>query len=187
MGIRGRGQLGYDEDNQGVQEQDIVFWYVAHLPHMAALGPTKWGSPWPHLENSAIAEGPESVSAETRAGLNAVVFSIATPLLGTLYCARIAWTTPISGEYNWHTPPEHNGVSTNRLQDYQLASPCFLCRNSSHRKDTMSHRNFFSIEVRPPQTIRSGTRPPYSDPPSTSAAFPGDVRAFRIYDREIAP
>jgi hypothetical protein len=37
-----RGQLGYDEDNQGVQEQDVVFWYVAHLPHMAALGPTKW-------------------------------------------------------------------------------------------------------------------------------------------------
>ncbi|WHZ25504.1 MAG: hypothetical protein OJF51_000299 [Nitrospira sp.] len=24
------------------KEQDIVFWYVAHLPHMAALGPTKW-------------------------------------------------------------------------------------------------------------------------------------------------
>ena len=37
-----RGQLGYDEDNQGVQEQDIVFWYVAHLPHMSALGPAKW-------------------------------------------------------------------------------------------------------------------------------------------------
>jgi hypothetical protein len=37
-----RGQLGYDEDTQGVQEQDIVFWYVAHHPHMAALGPTKW-------------------------------------------------------------------------------------------------------------------------------------------------
>jgi hypothetical protein len=37
-----RGQLGYDEDTQGVQEQDIVFWYVAHHPHMAALGQTKW-------------------------------------------------------------------------------------------------------------------------------------------------
>ena len=37
-----RGQFGYDEDNQGVQEQDIVFWYVGHLPHMAVLGPTKW-------------------------------------------------------------------------------------------------------------------------------------------------
>ena len=36
-----RGQLGYDEDNQSVQEQDIVLWYVGHLPHMAALGPTK--------------------------------------------------------------------------------------------------------------------------------------------------
>jgi len=41
-GFGARGQLGYDEDNQGVQEQDIVFWYVAHLPHMSALGPTKW-------------------------------------------------------------------------------------------------------------------------------------------------
>jgi hypothetical protein len=37
-----RGQLGYDEDNQGIQEHDVVFWYVAHLPHMAVLGPTKW-------------------------------------------------------------------------------------------------------------------------------------------------
>ncbi len=45
-----RGQLGYDEDNQGVQEQDIVFWYVAHLPHMAALGPTKWLTLGPTLK-----------------------------------------------------------------------------------------------------------------------------------------
>lgn len=37
-----RGQLEYDEDNQGVQEQDIVFWYVAHWPHIFVLGPTKW-------------------------------------------------------------------------------------------------------------------------------------------------
>ena len=45
-----RGQLGYDEDNQGVQEQDIVFWYIAHLPHMAALGPTKWLTLGPTLK-----------------------------------------------------------------------------------------------------------------------------------------
>lgn len=45
-----RGQLGYDEDNQGVQEQDVVFWYVAHLPHMAALGPTKWLTLGPTLK-----------------------------------------------------------------------------------------------------------------------------------------
>jgi hypothetical protein len=37
-----RGELAYDEDHEGVQEQDIVFWYVAHLPHVAAVGPTKW-------------------------------------------------------------------------------------------------------------------------------------------------
>ena len=45
-----RGQLGYDEDNQGVQEQDVVVWYVAHLPHMAALGPTKWLTLGPTLK-----------------------------------------------------------------------------------------------------------------------------------------
>lgn len=37
-----RGELAYAEEAEGVQEQDIVFWYVGHLPHMAALGPTKW-------------------------------------------------------------------------------------------------------------------------------------------------
>ena len=45
-----RGNLGYDEDNQGVQEQDVVVWYVAHLPHMAALGPTKWLTLGPTLK-----------------------------------------------------------------------------------------------------------------------------------------
>ena len=37
-----RGHLGFDEDNEGVQEQDIVFWYVAHLSHEADEGPFKW-------------------------------------------------------------------------------------------------------------------------------------------------
>lgn len=37
-----RGELGYAEEAEGIQEQDIVFWYVGHLPHIAALGPTKW-------------------------------------------------------------------------------------------------------------------------------------------------
>ena len=36
-----RGELAYD-DGEGVQEQDIVFWYVGHLPHVASLGATKW-------------------------------------------------------------------------------------------------------------------------------------------------
>ena len=36
-----RGELAYD-DGEGIQEQDIVFWYVGHLPHIAALGPTTW-------------------------------------------------------------------------------------------------------------------------------------------------
>ena len=49
-----RGQLGYDEDNQGVQEQDIVFWYVAHLPHMAALGPDEMARRRPYPAHSTV-------------------------------------------------------------------------------------------------------------------------------------
>lgn len=45
-----RGELAYGEDHEGIQEQDIVFWYVAHLPHMAALGPTKWLTLGPTLK-----------------------------------------------------------------------------------------------------------------------------------------
>ncbi|GKS57058.1 hypothetical protein YTPLAS18_05850 [Nitrospira sp.] len=37
-----RGDLAFDGDHEGIQEQDIVFWYVAHLPHMAVMGPLKW-------------------------------------------------------------------------------------------------------------------------------------------------
>ncbi len=37
-----RGHLGYDDDNEGVQEQDIVFWYVGHLPHEAQHGELEW-------------------------------------------------------------------------------------------------------------------------------------------------
>jgi len=44
-----RGQFGYDEDTQGVQEQDFVFWYVAHFPYMAAMGPIKWLATAPTL------------------------------------------------------------------------------------------------------------------------------------------
>jgi hypothetical protein len=36
-----RGELAYD-DGEGIQEQDIVFWYIAHLPHPAVMGATKW-------------------------------------------------------------------------------------------------------------------------------------------------
>jgi hypothetical protein len=35
------GQLGYG-DNDSVQEHDVVFWYVAHLPHEAGQGPAAW-------------------------------------------------------------------------------------------------------------------------------------------------
>ena len=42
-----RGHLGYDDDAEGIQEQDVVFWYIAHLPHEAAMGPTKWFSVGP--------------------------------------------------------------------------------------------------------------------------------------------
>ena len=48
-----RGQLG-DQDNQSVQEQDVVVWYVAHLPHMAALGPAKWLTLGPTPQNSTL-------------------------------------------------------------------------------------------------------------------------------------
>ena len=50
-----RGQLGYDEDTQGVQEQDIVFWYVAHHPHMAALGPDQMAGHLPYPAHSTVA------------------------------------------------------------------------------------------------------------------------------------
>jgi hypothetical protein len=36
-----RGHLGY-KDNDDIQERDIVFWYVAHLPHKAEAGPDPW-------------------------------------------------------------------------------------------------------------------------------------------------
>ena len=44
-----RGDLGY-LDGEGVQEQDLVFWYVAHLPHEAALGPAAWLAVGPTLK-----------------------------------------------------------------------------------------------------------------------------------------
>lgn len=37
-----RGELAYDQETEGIQEQDIVLWYIGHLPHKAALGPIKW-------------------------------------------------------------------------------------------------------------------------------------------------
>jgi hypothetical protein len=44
------GELGYNH-NDGIQEKDIVFWYVAHLAHAAAQGPNVWHSagPWIHI------------------------------------------------------------------------------------------------------------------------------------------
>jgi hypothetical protein len=44
-----RGELGY-LDSENVQERDIVFWYVAHLPHAAALGPSAWLAIGPTLK-----------------------------------------------------------------------------------------------------------------------------------------
>lgn len=44
-----RGELGY-LDSENVQERDIVFWYVAHLPHAAALGPSAWLTIGPTLK-----------------------------------------------------------------------------------------------------------------------------------------
>ncbi|CUS37844.1 conserved hypothetical protein [Candidatus Nitrospira nitrosa] len=36
-----RGEFAYDQNQEGIQEQDIVFWYVGHFPHKVALGPIK--------------------------------------------------------------------------------------------------------------------------------------------------
>lgn len=43
------GQLGYF-NNDSVQEQDIVFWYVAHLRHEAGLGAAAWLTIGPTLK-----------------------------------------------------------------------------------------------------------------------------------------
>ncbi len=37
-----RGELRYHEDQEDVQEQDLVIWYVAHMPHAAVLGNIPW-------------------------------------------------------------------------------------------------------------------------------------------------
>ena len=42
------GDLEYD-DNEGIQEDDIVFWYIAHLPHPAEGGPAVWHTVGPVL------------------------------------------------------------------------------------------------------------------------------------------
>ena len=49
-GCLGRGQLGYDGDNQACKSR--TWWSVVwHLPHMAALGPTKlWLTQRPTLK-----------------------------------------------------------------------------------------------------------------------------------------
>jgi hypothetical protein len=41
------GHLGYD-NGEGIQEKDVVFWYVAHMHHPAADGASVWHSagPW---------------------------------------------------------------------------------------------------------------------------------------------
>ncbi|HJU05574.1 MAG TPA: hypothetical protein VJ692_10525, partial [Nitrospiraceae bacterium] len=36
-----RGHLGYKDDDD-IQEQDVVLWYVAHLAHKAEAGPDPW-------------------------------------------------------------------------------------------------------------------------------------------------
>lgn len=41
------GHLGYN-NNEDIQERDDIVWYVAHMPHAAAQGPSIWHSvgPW---------------------------------------------------------------------------------------------------------------------------------------------
>lgn len=44
-----RRDLGY-LGGESIQEQDVVFWYTAHLPHDAALGPAAWLAVGPVLK-----------------------------------------------------------------------------------------------------------------------------------------
>jgi hypothetical protein len=44
-----RGDLGY-LNGEGIQEKDVVFWYTAHLPHDAAMGPAAWLAVGPVLK-----------------------------------------------------------------------------------------------------------------------------------------
>lgn len=44
-----RGDLGY-LNGEGIQEKDVVFWYTAHLPHNAVLGPAAWLAVGPVLK-----------------------------------------------------------------------------------------------------------------------------------------
>jgi hypothetical protein len=44
-----RGELGY-LDSESIQENNVVFWYVGHLPHEAALGPAAWLAIGPTLK-----------------------------------------------------------------------------------------------------------------------------------------
>lgn len=44
-----RGDLGY-LNGEGIQEKNLVFWYAAHLPHHAAMGPAAWLAVGPVLK-----------------------------------------------------------------------------------------------------------------------------------------
>ena len=43
------GDLGYSEE-EPIQEEEIVFWYIAHLPHTAVDGPAAWLTVGPVLK-----------------------------------------------------------------------------------------------------------------------------------------
>ncbi len=43
------GHLGYD-NGEDIQEKDVVFWYVAHLRHLAAQGQNQWHSVGPLIK-----------------------------------------------------------------------------------------------------------------------------------------
>ena len=44
-----RRDLGY-LNGEGIQEKDVVFWYTAHLPHEAVMGPAAWLAVGPVLK-----------------------------------------------------------------------------------------------------------------------------------------
>ena len=48
----GTGQLGYRQFTEDINNKDVVFWYVAHLPHVASEGPEQWKGvgPWIYVD-----------------------------------------------------------------------------------------------------------------------------------------
>ena len=61
-----RGEIGnLFNNNQNIDGQDIVFWYVSHLRHLASEGPTLWHASGPTLKVNNGASPPPPPPANT--------------------------------------------------------------------------------------------------------------------------